>query len=211
MTDIPVELAKNLILLKKGTHNFQFLDDDSILARYSQVTASTILYLGDSPVIIDPGARYFRNLIEKRVREYVDPLKIEFCIATHYHHDHLDNADLFPNATRILDYGMVTPDGVMTVYKSAEMIPVPSEIEIFSTPGHVKNHISVRIRVDGINFVCAGDSVRDDILNGDFCPDYVDATYISSAKRVFELADVIIPGHGEIIKVDRNHIPPLFA
>jgi glyoxylase-like metal-dependent hydrolase (beta-lactamase superfamily II) len=106
---------------------------------------------------------------------------------------------------------MVTPDGVMTVYKSAEMIPGPSGIEIFSTPGHVKNHLSVRIRIDGTNFVCAGDAVRDDILGGDFRPDYVDDTYIASAKRVFEFADVIIPGHGEIIKVDPNHIPTLFA
>lgn len=211
MIDNPIELAKNLILIKKGTHNFQFLNDEFILAKYNQVTSSTILYLGDHPVVIDPGARYFRTLIEKRISEYVDPLKVEFCIATHYHHDHLDNAELFPNAIRILDYGMVTPDGVMTVFKSAEMIPVPSGIEVFSTPGHVKNHISVRIQIDGTSYVCSGDAVRDDILNGDFCPDYVDDTYISSAKRVFELADLIIPGHGEIIKVDPNHIPLLFA
>ena len=125
MIEIPHELAENLILINQGTHNFEFVNGDSVLARYRQVTSSTVLLMGDEPIVIDPGARFFRDLIEKRIRDYVDPLDVKYCIATHYHHDHLDNADLFPKANRILDYGMVTPDGIMTVYKTAAEIPTP--------------------------------------------------------------------------------------
>ena len=99
----------------------------------------------------------------------------------------------------------------MTVYDDALKIPAPDGIEIFATPGHVRNHISVKITINDTRYVCSGDAVRMDVLSGEFKPDYMDGEYIKSARKVFENADVIIPGHGEIIKVDRNNLPPLIA
>jgi glyoxylase-like metal-dependent hydrolase (beta-lactamase superfamily II) len=205
----PIELAPKLILIKQGTHRFDYINSDGVIARYHQVTSSVTLFLGDEPTIIDSGARIFHKEIKERINQYIDPLKIKCFIATHYHHDHIDNTDIFKHARRILDHGCVTPEGVMTVYDDVSKIPAPEGVEIFATPGHVKNHISVKITIDDTRYVCSGDAVRMDVLSGEFKPDYMDEEYIRSARRVFNEADVIIPGHGEIIKVDMNNLPML--
>lgn len=207
----PRELAPNLILIMQGTHNFDFIDSDTIIARYHQVTSSVILYLGNEPTIIDSGARFYRDDIFQRISRFIDPLKITCFIASHYHHDHLDNSDLFKNARRILDYGCVTTDGVMTVYQNTSQIPAPDDIEILATPGHVKNHISAKITLNQTRYICSGDAIRSDILSKEFMPDYVNETYIESARKIYENADIIIPGHGDIIYVDTNNLPPLIS
>jgi len=207
----PRELAPGLVLIYQGTHNFTNLNRDGIRHIYRQVTSSVVLYFGTQIVVIDSGARFYRDEIKRRIESFIDPTKVQLFIATHYHHDHLDNSDLFPNADRILDYGRVTPGGVMTSFMNAESIICPDDIEIFGTPGHVKNHISVRITNDGVRYVCAGDAVRHDVLYGHFVPDYVDEEYILSARKVFEKADIIIPGHGEPFPVDHQNLPPLLV
>ena len=205
----PLELTPNLILILQGTHNFDFIDSDDIIARYHQVTSSVTLFLGDEPTIIDSGSRFYRDDVKQRISQFIDPLEIKYFIATHYHHDHLDNSDLFKNATRILDHGSVTPDGVMTVHHNPTEIPVPDGIEILATPGHVKNHISAKITLNQTRYICSGDAIRSDILSKEFKPNYVDETYIDSARKIYQNADIIIPGHGDLIDVDPNNLPPL--
>ncbi|MBU1023310.1 MBL fold metallo-hydrolase, partial [bacterium] len=173
--------------------------------------SSVTLYLGDEPTVIDSGSRFYRDEVKQRISQFINPLDITCFIATHYHHDHLDNSDLFKNARRILDHGCVTPEGVMTVYHDPTEIPVPDDIEILATPGHVKNHISAKITVNQTRYICAGDAIRSDILSREFMPDYVDETYIDSARKVYNNADIIIPGHGDLICVDAKKPPPLIS
>jgi len=198
----PWEIAPGLILIKEGIHNFEQVNRDGVRHIYRHVTSSVILYFGIETIVIDSGARIYRDEIKEKIERFIDPAKIKLFIATHYHHDHLDNSDLFPNADRILDYGRVTPDGIMTSYSDASTIHRPPDIEIFATPGHVKNHISVKIVIDGVRYVCAGDAVREDILDGKFKPDYLSDEYWDSVRTVFEKSDVVIPGHGKIFNVD---------
>lgn len=196
----PREIASRLILIKQGVHNFELVNRGGIRCVYHKVTSSVVLYLGIEAIVIDSGARSYREEIKSKISQFIDPAKIRLFIATHYHHDHLDNSDLFPNADRILDYGRITPEGIMTLYADASKIDHPPDIEIFDTSGHVKNHISVRVEIDGVRYVCAGDAVRKDILDGNFKPDYVTDEYMRSVERVFREGDIIIPGHGELMK-----------
>jgi glyoxylase-like metal-dependent hydrolase (beta-lactamase superfamily II) len=205
----PHEIAPGLILVYKGTHNFDPVKSSGVIAEYHKVTSSVVLYLGKNPTVIDSGARVFEDEIRQRIEKYIDPRDVQYFIATHYHHDHIDNSILFRNALRILDYGMVTPSGIMTVYDDPGSIPAPEGVEIFATPGHVKNHISVKITIDGKRYVCAGDAVREDILTLKFRPDYVDSTYLESARKIYREADVIIPGHGDLITVEPGKLPSL--
>jgi glyoxylase-like metal-dependent hydrolase (beta-lactamase superfamily II) len=205
----PRELAPNLILIKEGIHNFTAIGQKGIRHVYKHVTSSVILYFGVETIVIDAGSRMYRREIEEKLEKYINPDRLRLFIATHYHHDHIDNSDLFPHADRILDYGRVTPDGIMTSYNDASFIDCPPDIQIFATPGHVKNHIAVKIVIDGIRYVCAGDAIRYDVLNMTHQPDYLTDEYISSARRIFEEADFIIPGHGKPFAVDMDNLPPL--
>ncbi len=124
---------------------------------------------------------------------------IDLVINTHLHHDHIGCNDLFDRAKKITSPVVAEKRndfegglGYLTDY-----------LEIFETPGHTRNHVSVKIKGDK-DIVVAGDAIpeKENYL-GKKPPgiNFDREVSLNSIKKIANKADVIIPGHDKAFEV----------
>lgn len=158
-------------------------------------------------VIIDPGCN--RNkLLSTLNKENLKVNDINFVLLTHNHLDHTLLVGIFPNA-RVLT--------TEEIYKNDNQIShnnkIPeTDLEIIQTPGHCNEHCSLVVPTDKGIYVIAGDvfwfvdgeeQSIDVNKPDDAHPAEVDMKkLIASRKRIMEIADWVIPGHGKMFKVE---------
>jgi len=165
-------------------------------------TTTLITTTNGQLILVDPGANR-KLLLAKLQEENIKPSDIEYVFISHHHPDHMRNIALFPDARLIdhegiydHDHGMVAP----------EMIP-GTDIKILKTPGHQSGHASLLVPTEKGIVVVAGDvfwwmegeeQIIDINKKDDFASD--PQALVESRKKVLELADWIIPGHGKMIQ-----------
>lgn len=171
-------------------------------------SASTVL-IEDSgkKIIVDPGIN--RQLLLDKLRQEglkIDDIDIVFM--THYHPDHVFLSSLFDQA--------VIYDG-NTMYKNDEEKEFEGKlpgttIDILFTPGHAHEHASLILNTDKGVVVVAADvfwwtdaeeQKVDDVevlvnRKDPFTKD--EAALKKSRRKVLEIAEWIIPGHGKMFK-----------
>jgi glyoxylase-like metal-dependent hydrolase (beta-lactamase superfamily II) len=186
---------------------------------YAQVTAGVVVY-PEGAVLIDTMAFPFETL---EIRDFVEKrlnTRVQYIIYTHYHADHTNGAYLFPDA-RVLGHrlcrdrldtvgreGMARAKEQSADLAEAEVI-LPSlllddgplllhlskkTLQLFATPGHSADSLSVLLREDRILF--AGDMMMPlpHIVDGD--PDDM----IRSLQSVPALGlENVVQGHGELV------------
>jgi glyoxylase-like metal-dependent hydrolase (beta-lactamase superfamily II) len=186
---------------------------------YAQVTAGVVVY-PDGAVLIDTLAFPFetaeiKEFVEKRLNT-----RVQYVIYTHYHADHTNGAYLFPEARVIghrLSRERLDTTGRQGLAKAKEQsgelaqaeIVLPTllldegplllhlskkTLQLFATPGHAPDSISVLLREDRILF--AGDMMMPlpHIVDGD--PDDL----IRSLQAVPALGlENVVQGHGELV------------
>jgi glyoxylase-like metal-dependent hydrolase (beta-lactamase superfamily II) len=174
-------------------------------------STTTLIQCENFNIIVDPGMD--RKLLLKALKKENLPLnKINYVILTHYHLDHSLLAGAFENA-RILDNSEIYSwDGKIESHKGK--LP-GTDIQIIDTPGHDIFHCSVLVKTEDFGLVAIVGDVfwwRDDeeqkidkeslLTHKD--PYLKDETaLINSRKRILEIADYIIPGHGKAFKVEK--------
>lgn len=158
-------------------------------------------------VLIDPSANE-KLLIDSLSRESISLKDIDIIFVTHYHLDHVLNIRLFPEKDIISGEGIFRNDRMLGV---DNVIP-GTTLKIIQTPGHSPEHCSVLANtVDGVIAV-AGDVFwwMDDedqktdsksLLekSDEFANDFTQL--VESRKKLLEISDYIIPGHGKMFKV----------
>lgn len=154
-------------------------------------------------ILIDTGTpKFFPLLKEKLLQHKLQPEDIQYIFNTHFHLDHCGCDAFFPNAVvwvgrSNLDY----KTGRARVYTNTDLIEYPGGVKVIFTPGHTVDHASYLYEEAGVRYVCAGDAVREDIIRSQRIPKvHLPEKFIPSMKKIFEVADVIIPGHGRIIQ-----------
>jgi len=179
------------------------------------VTSTTTL-VKDSGfnVIIDPGMN--KTLLTKSLEaeglKYDD---IDYVIITHNHPDHVLLAALFSRAKVVDAWSIYSFEGEILPLDGGK-IPRLS-LEILQTPGHSPSHISILVKNDkDEKIIIAGDVIwwwddeeqltdRESLVNmvhkDLYAKDFEQLQ--ESRKKVLEIADYIIPGHGEMFKVKR--------
>ena len=162
-------------------------------------------------IIVDPGMN--RKLLLKVLkREKLSPGKIGYVILTHYHLDHSLLTGIFENAKVLDNDTSYSFNGKIESHKGK----VPgTNIEIIKTPGHDMFHCSVLVKDKKLGNVAIVGGVfwwRDDqkqetdkesLINHEDPYMKNKEELISSRKRVLEIADYIIPGHGKMFKVNK--------
>jgi len=179
----------------------------------SEFASSTTVLIkeGDLKIIVDPGMNR-KLLLDALGKEKLSTDDIDFVVLTHYHLDHSLLAGIFEHA-KVLDNGEIYSwDGKIEPHGGK----VPgTDIEIFKTPGHDMFHCSVLVETEELGKVA---TVGDVFWWKDGQPQEIDKESLmehedpyvknkedltNSRKKVLELADYVIPGHGKMFKVKK--------
>ena len=163
----------------------------------------TLVQSNNLNIIIDPGCNRQR-LVSELAKEGLKPTDIDFVLLTHSHTDHSLLAGIFEKA-KVLNSNEVY-DGDKQVSHGYK---VPgTDLKIIRTPGHSPNSVSLIVPTEEGVYAVSGDLFwwKDDekqVLDINKPDPYVEDTekILKSRKKVLELADFIIPGHGKLLPV----------
>lgn len=176
----------------------------------SASSSTTLIQDNNLNVIVDPGMDR-KMLLDSLAKEGLKIEDIKYVILTHTHLDHSLLTGIFYNAKIFDNNDIYSFDGKIDGHKG--VIP-NTNIEIIKTPGHDQFHCSVLIKTEDLGKVAiAGDVFwwRDDekqktdkqsLLKHED-PYVKDGKALrKSREKILELADYVIPGHGEMFKVE---------
>jgi len=169
----------------------------------NDITSSVTLLKADSQLIlIDSGSPIYEQKLSSTLKEnLVKPEDINLIIITHLHDDHVGNNHLFKSA-RIVEGNWLLDfkNKLYTGYQKNSEVLLPKDIEIINTPGHTLPHFSVIVKKDNKNIVFSGDAIKTEMIEDNYSPEGQDIPkLIDSALQICEIADEIIPGHGQNI------------
>lgn len=159
-------------------------------------------------VLVDPGANQTK-LLRVLKKENLTPDDIDIVFLSHYHLDHLLAIRLFPKKD-IVD-GELTWKEDLEIFHKNSFVP-GTNIRIIKTPGHSSEQTSLVVKTEEYGTVCVAqdvfwwedgkqksDTVKELLaLKDPFCND--EKALKESRKKVLDLADYIIPGHGKIFR-----------
>lgn len=163
----------------------------------------TLVYGDDKKIIVDPGCNRQR-LIEELSKNGLKPSDIDFVLLTHNHTDHALLVGIFDKA-RVLNNETIFDNDEIVDHNNK--IP-ETNLEIIQTPGHDNDHCSLVVKTDEGIYVVAGDvfwwTDKEEQVIDINKTDLIHATdmerLVESRKRVLEIGDYIIPGHGKVFK-----------
>lgn len=191
MTDAPVSRTARFDILLTGS--------------LGPLVASTCSLVrdGESLIIIDPGLAPSQAAILDPLRALgVAPGQITDVVLSHHHPDHALNVALFP-AARVHDHWAIYDFAGRWDDVEAEGRVLAPSVRLLRTPGHSAEDISTLAGTErGIVIFthlwwnAAGPA------DDPFAPDH--AVLHASRGRVLELADLVVPGHGEPFRPDSS-------
>ena len=195
-----------IIVIKQGVHGDKG-KKGKIERVIEPICGAVTLIKGKKNIIVDTGnLGYESDIIKELKKNHTKPEQIDYVINTHRHFDHCSNNYLFKNAERVTERSIWYPDKKVEVYKSIDDIKIP-RVRLIATPGHQPEHISVFVKAEK-TYIIAGDAIEPQRIRNNFYKYNPNrAQIIASIKKIFRIADVIIPGHGPML--DRNEIKKL--
>jgi len=160
--------------------------------------------------VVDLGLPADKDLLLTQLKTHgLHAEKIDYVILTHSDIDHIGNINLFPHATFIGGNDVIQNDLFKEFFK--EKYVVDENITVIHTPGHDNRCISVLVSTKkGIV------AVTGDLFEYDKDWETVDSSQawepwsqdkdlqMQSRETIWKLAHYIIPGHGNIFKVDKR-------
>jgi len=194
-----------IIVLKEGIHKDIEPRDPKINNECSEICSSVVLLKaeknGEENIIVDPGNwGYEQEILNGLKKTGVKPEDIKWIVTTHSHFDHTSNIYLFKKANRLSGAGIYFPEKSGYWYKTAQELTEVPGIKIIPTPGHTPDHRSIMIETDGKKYIIAGDAINEEYAKTNAFGVMNNKEYVQNAKKIAEMADVIIPGHGKIIQ-----------
>jgi glyoxylase-like metal-dependent hydrolase (beta-lactamase superfamily II) len=160
-------------------------------------------------IIVDPGMNK-KLLLEALKKENLTQKDIDYVILTHMHADHVLLAALFENASVIDMENIFTFEG--TIQSHDGKVP-DTGIELIKTPGHNPSECAVIVNTDEGKVVIASDifwwkdgaeqkTDRESLLNLEDAYMDNEKDLKKSREKIMDIADIIIPGHGKMFKVN---------
>ena len=172
-------------------------------------STATLIKSSDKLIISDPGCNRER-LLRTLDAEKLKPEDIDFVFLTHGHVDHSLLAGIFTNA-RIVTFESLMYDKDLQIEFENDILG--SGTEIVKTPGHTAEHISLMVNTNKGKYAIAGDvfwwsegekEIVDINKEDDSHPKELNMDELKESRRkLLELADYIIPGHGKMFKVSK--------
>lgn len=173
-------------------------------------STTCLITTGDKKIITDPGCNR-EKLLAALENENLSFDAIDYVFLSHCHPDHILLAGLFKKAKFVtFDSNLIYDGDTLTEFDKHVL---GNDIEILETPGHVLEHLSLLIETPQGKVAIAGDTIwwLDDEEQV-FDVNQKDqaqvkgmnmADLVESRKKLIEIADYIIPGHGKMFKVQK--------
>ncbi len=160
----------------------------------------------DKLIISDPGCNR-GMLLSALDEEGLKPEDIDFVFLTHGHADHSLLAGMFVKAKFVTFEGLMYDNDMQVDFADDVLGPGTRIIE---TPGHSAEHVSLIVNTNNGKYAIAGDvfwwkygekQAVDINKEDDAHPEELDMEKLKkSRKKILEIADYIVPGHGKIFK-----------
>jgi len=179
-----------------------------------KIGSTVALIKGQTNILVDTGSFLDREpLIRELEMEGLAPDDIDSVIITHLDLDHIVNTYLFMHARIFCKFrGGEYPgqthfpsEGSLERTDIQKKHLIDKDIEIILTPGHAEDNISVVVNTPGGMVVVAGDAFPSkEWMDPDRQPSEIITDvqkFNKSRKKILEIADYIVPGHGEMFKV----------
>ncbi|MBW2992987.1 MBL fold metallo-hydrolase [Candidatus Woesearchaeota archaeon] len=150
-------------------------------------------------ILVDPGTLPSQKmLVEKLKKEGLSISDIDVVFITHSHMDHYRNIGMFAKAKSLDCWGYWEGD----VWKESDG-RITDDISFIKTPGHSSDSVTLLVKTKkGIVAICGDVFWKEDFPKDD--PYASDKKKLAvSRKKVLEIADFIIPGHGKMFKVKK--------
>lgn len=173
-----------------------------------QANSAVVLIISDGIIILaDPGYNR-KELLNALKKEKINTSDVDYVFLTHGHTDHALLAGIFENANIVDELYIYQKDKI--IYHNG-IIP-GTDIKVIRTPGHTEEHCSLIVSAEQGVYAVAGDVFwwienerqEVDINKPDNEPEHMNIDkLISSRRKLLELADYIIPGHGKLFKVEK--------
>ncbi len=191
-------------LLFPGTHRVSKVNN---LILPGHTSAVTLIQSKDGKnILVDTGSRGMFPVIKNHLdRLGVSVDDIDIVILTHLHLDHSFNVSLFPKA-RVIAWMHEWNYLETCRLASIQDFEVATGVVIFPVPGHAEEHLAVEITLnDGKKVIIAGDAIDEKYIKTKKIHRYAYDfdLYKQSADLIIKRADIVIPGHGEPIVIDR--------
>ncbi len=199
---MPQKLA-SVIVLKPGYARWE--------GYASQRACGTItLIQSTKKCMVDLGTAQDKEVILKQLKAHgFTPEDIDTVILTHSDVDHIGNMNLFPDATFIGGNDVIQGDLFKEFFK--ETYIVDENVSIIHTPGHDNRSITVLVKtakgtvaITGDLFEYDKDWVTTDTSEAWEPWSQDKELQEKSRAKIWKIADSIVPGHGDIFKVDKT-------
>ena len=175
------------------------------------LASSTVILAEDNnkKIIVDPGCNR-TGLLKKLAKNQLNTADIDYVVLTHNHTDHQLLTGIFENAGVLNDTEIYDNDKQI----DHKGIVPGTDLKIIPTPGHDQFHCALIAPTNDGTYVVAGDVfwwMDDEEQKIDYeslikhkDPYVKDEKVLeNSRKKILELADYIIPGHGKMFKVTK--------
>jgi len=177
----------------------------------------TLIQADDKNIIVDTGVYGEAQQITDGLKKVgLTPDDIDIVINTHLHGDHTGNNALFCSSTQLVHSVEIggrsssrsTP-GRNAVEEGYEVVP---GVKLIHTPGHTRGSMSVVAYADEV-YVIAGDALPTLDNYHKWVPPGINfnpAIALESMQRIVNIADIVIPGHDQPLRVkgeDRAKTP----
>ncbi|MEE9150395.1 MAG: MBL fold metallo-hydrolase [Thermoplasmata archaeon] len=175
-----------------------------------QASSTVTLVSGDGHnIIVDTGVLgEGEKILEGLSKHSLSQNDIDIVINTHLHGDHISNNALFKRA-RFIAHAKEFPVRLKNVLVIEGDYELSENMIIIETPGHTQGSISVVVKdlKNSRTYVIAGDAlpIKDNYLR--WVPpgiNYNPKIALASMKRIVNLANFVIPGHGEIFAIGKR-------
>ena len=158
-------------------------------------------------LVVDPGCNREKLLAILKERG-LTPDDIDFVFLTHGHTDHALLAGIFEKARIFNNLEIYEGDREWEHKNRIEEM----DLEILQTPGHTPDHCSLVVPTAEGVYVVAGDVFwwidgEEQVIEIERPDQHCEndhAALVESRKKVLEIADFIVPGHGKVMEVNKK-------
>ncbi len=196
-------MTVRVFVLKEGTIERE--PDGTILDASSSVT---LVQSGDVNIVVDTAMPQDAEEVERALAEHdLTPEDVHFLVNTHCHADHTGCNRLFTNAEVVVH---IEEGAARCVSGKVRKVTGTTEelaegVSVIHTPGHSRGSISVVAKTSLGTWVMAGDALPTPDNYVAWVPpgiNYDTEVALESMKRIVDIADTIVPGHGPPFKKD---------